>query len=104
MLADGHVYFTNEGAQRPSAEQALRSAFVAAANNASSLPAAVPLEESEQATGIFGMFRRLQRQLSSIEEDILKTVCLLGSSPPTSWCHPLGIALAQPHVGCCACF
>ena len=73
VLADGHVYFTNEGAQRPSADQALKSAFVAAASDASSAPAAVPMEE--QSSGFFGLFRGLQKQLSKMEENILKKVC-----------------------------
>lgn len=92
VLADGHVYFTNEGAQRPSAEQALRSRFVAAAEARSMPPVAIGVAarslgdeprsedesefEAETAStgGLFGMFRRFSRRVGRIEDDIVKTV------------------------------
>ena len=100
VLADGHVYFTNEGAQRPSAEQALRSRFIATAARAA--PVALPatssssaesesdaaaaeelqeqVQQERQAWGFFGMFRRMQQRASRLESDIVETVrrrCML---------------------------
>ena len=89
VLADGHVYFTNEGAQRPSAEQALKSRFVSAAEARSVPPviinaASASSEESEDDSefeqetastgGLFGMFRRFSRRVGRIEDNIVRTV------------------------------
>jgi hypothetical protein len=79
VLADGHVYFTNEGKQRPSASQALKSAFVAQASAPSSAP--VPVADEVEGGGFFGLFVRLQRRLSSLEDDIVRKA---GSLPH---CH-----------------
>jgi hypothetical protein len=79
VLADGHVYFTNEGKQRPSAEQALKAPFMAAA----SVPSRVPISssssedlqpEQQQGGGVFGLFRRLSQRITSLESDVMRTV------------------------------
>jgi hypothetical protein len=80
VLADGHVYFTNEGKQRPSAEQALKAPFVLAASEPSSEPIPVPAAEDAEETqprqggGFFGLFRRLTSRITSLENDVMKTV------------------------------
>jgi hypothetical protein len=80
VLADGHVYFTNEGKQRPSAEQALKAPFVVAASEPSSEPIPVPAAEDAEGTqprqggGFFGLFRRLTSRITSLENDVMKTV------------------------------
>ena len=104
VLADGHVYFTNEGKQRPSAEQALKSRFVIAAQRRSAPPVeavtsgddAQGAEGTTQGRGLFGMFRRLQRRLTHLETDFVRTVC----SAPTalsSPCH-LRSTVASMHI------
>lgn len=95
VLADGHVYFTNEGQQRLSAEQALQSAYVSAAARAGSIAEASaaataagdegPELAAEREAGLFGMFRRLTGRVKGLERDIVRTV---RPPPPPLPCLP----------------
>lgn len=87
VLTDGHVYFTNEGAPRPSAEQALRSRFLApvlhsnAATGRGSTPSTTDADDAAAdapaATGggrLLGMFGRFQRRMQRLEDEAVQVV------------------------------
>jgi hypothetical protein len=92
VLSDGHVYFTNEGKQRPSAEQALRYRFIAPAlrpaaagrggtastraepSEAAPAPALSPLAGVEEPKGLLGMFRRIQGRMQALEDEAVHIV------------------------------
>ena len=79
VLSDGHVYFTNEGKQRPSAEAALQHPFLAPAFN----PDLTPEEMAEgtvSSTGSrnwLGLFSLVQNRVTDLEDEISRTVRLL---------------------------
>eukprot|EP00892_Ulva_mutabilis_P003427 jgi/Ulvmu1/1456/UM011_0186.1 len=72
VLSDGHVYFTNEGKQRPSAEQALEFQFVQPALAAPAEPVAVP-PPSQERRGFLSLFSKLQSRVTGLEDDIIRT-------------------------------
>lgn len=77
VLSDGHVYFTNEGRPRPSAQQALEFDFVQPALFATSEPVPVPTPPPKPS-GFLGLFSNLQSRVTGLEDDIIRTV----SHPP----------------------
>jgi hypothetical protein len=82
VLSDGHVYFTNEGKQRPSAEAALQFPFLAPAFNPNLTP-----EELAEGTmsgsrnSWLGLFSLVQNRVTDLEDEITKTVRLVLSYP-----------------------
>jgi hypothetical protein len=72
------VYFTNDGLQRPSADQALQYKFLS--GEYSEMPSLVELglEEgsSQQNRGLFGFITRIQTRMTHLEDDIIRTVLL----------------------------
>jgi hypothetical protein len=75
VLSDGHVYFTNEGQQRPSAEAALQYPFLAPAFN----PNLTPEELAEGTTSgsrssWLGLFSLVQNRVTDLEQEISETV------------------------------
>ena len=78
VLSDGHVYFTNEGKQRPSADAALEHPFLAPAFNPDLTPE--ELAEGTTSTGSrnwLGLFSLVQNRVTDLEDEISKTVRLL---------------------------
>lgn len=71
VLSDGHVYFTNEGKPRPSAEQALGFRFVEPALSAPLEP--VPQPQPQQRSGFLGLFSNLHTRVTGLEDDIIRT-------------------------------
>lgn len=74
VLSDGHVYFTNEGRPRPSAEQALSFEFIQPALSAPLAPVPVPEPPQQQRSGFLGLFSNLQSRVTGLEDDIIRTV------------------------------
>lgn len=84
VLSDGHVYFTNEGKQRPSAEAALQHHFLAPAFQ----PDLSPEEFAEGAAlgsdrPWLGLFSLVQNRVTDLEDEISRTVryCISSRCP-----------------------
>lgn len=77
VLSDGHVYFTNEGKQRPSAEAAVQFPFLAPAFNPDLTPEELAEGTMSGSRNWLSLFSHVQNRVTNLGDEIGKTVRLL---------------------------